>query len=113
MRIAGRRFAGIVAGRVGGLDQRVGQHAAESDVNHSPLSFAGHRIDVALAQEADIASGLEIVQRLRIGPEFPVEKLDGPLVLHAAIDQQLFARTLGLKSDARHHHVKRDGNDGA
>ena len=101
------------SGRGGGLDQRIGQHASGPHVNDPPLGFAGHRIGIAAAQKPDIAGGFQIVHVLRIRPVFAVEKLDGALVLQAAVDEQLFARALRFKSDARHFHVKRDSNNGA
>ena len=112
MRTIGRGLVRVVAERIGGLDQRIGQDAARSDVNDPPFRFAGHRIDVALAQEANVASGFQVVERLWIRAEFAVEKLDGTLVLHAAADQHLFAGALGFEGNARHLHVKRDADDG-
>jgi hypothetical protein len=76
-----------------------------------PPLLAGQRIQVALAQEADIALGFQIVQRLRVGLKFAVKQLDGALVLQAAIDGHLLSGTLRLEGDARHFDIKgnRDG----
>jgi hypothetical protein len=101
------------SGRGGRLDQRISQHSAESDMNDPPLGFAGHGIGVAPAQEPNIAGGFQIVHVLRIGPVLAIEKLDRALVLQTAVDQQLFARALRFKRDARHLHVECDSDDGA
>jgi hypothetical protein len=77
-----------------------------------PLGFSGHGIDVPFAQEANIARGFQVVQRLRIRAIFAVEKLNGALVLQPPIDQQLLAPPLRFESHARHLHVQRDAYDG-
>jgi hypothetical protein len=82
-------------------------------VNDPPLGFAGHWIGIAPPQKPDIAGGFQVVHVLRISPVFAVEKLDAALVLQAAVDQQLLARALRFKRDARHLHIKRDGNCGS
>jgi hypothetical protein len=82
-------------------------------MNDPPLGVAGHGIGVAPAQEPNIAGGFQIVHVLRIGPVLAIEKLDRALVLQTAVDQQLFARALRFKRDARHLHVECDSDDGA
>jgi hypothetical protein len=82
-------------------------------MNDPPLGLARHGIGVTPAQEPNIARRLQIVHVLRISPVLAIEKLDGALVLQTAVDQQLFARALRFKSDARHLHVKGNGDDGA
>ncbi len=63
-----------------------------------------------MAQETDISRGFQVVQVLRVGAVLAVEKLDGALVLFAAVDEQLLALALRFEGDSRHLHVQRDGD---
>src|SRR5579883_56762 len=79
---------------------------------HEPPIFPSEWIFVAPAQEADITRGLQIIQVLRIRPEFPIKELNGPFVLVAAIDGQLLSRALRFERDPRHLEIHADRNDG-
>src|SRR5438034_9903957 len=86
---------------------RIGEDSAWADVDKAPLGFTGHWIHVAAAQEAHVVGALELLDGGRILFEFPEVKLDGALILLAALDQQLFFVTLGLERDAGQCNVKR------
>ena len=80
-------------------------------MDQPPLVFAGHRIRVAAAQEADVVGVLEVGDGPRIAVEPPVEEPDGPLVLLAVGDQDGLLGALGLKSDAWQLQIEHDADD--
>jgi hypothetical protein len=81
-------------------------------VNQAPLVLSGHRVDVALAQEALILEALQFLDLARVTFGFCHKKLDGALVLFAAIDQRLLLIALRLHGNARNFHIQGDAHDG-
>lgn len=88
-------------------NQRIGKLSRRADVQQTEI-LARQWVLVAMAQESNIARGLQIIERLRVGLKFPVEKLDGPLILQPSIDGHLLFGALRFKGNTRHFHVKRD-----
>ena len=92
------------------IDERIGEDAPGAHVNDSPFLFAGERVDVLMAQEAEV---LRVVQRVEVGRvaiELANEEIDGAGVLFAAIDEQLLFVALGFEGHARQRHVEHDGD---
>ena len=75
--------------------------AVGTDVNRPPFVLAGHGIFVALPQEALAVGVFQIVDLRGVFAELTVVKLNGALVLLAAIHQKLFLIALGFKNHAR------------
>ncbi len=73
-----------------------------------PVVFAGHGIDVFLAQEADFVGLHQCVRVGRIGMEFAVIELDGAAILHAAMEGLHFAVALDGLGDAGRGNRQRD-----
>ena len=78
---------------------------------HQPPIFSGQRILIAPAEEPDVARGLQIVEILRVGAEFPEKELNPALIFVRAIDLQLLARALRFEPHARHLIIHADGDD--
>lgn len=81
-------------------------------VDDLPVIFAGHGIDITLAQEAYVVGVLKLIDRGRIVPEFFVVEFDRAFVLQSAMIQIVFAVALDIGGNARRGHGKRNQNQG-
>ena len=106
---AGGLLIAAGAGRFGQLG--IGEDAV-LDVDEAPLLFSGHRVFVAVTEEALILEALEFLDFAGVALGFGDEELDGAFVLLAAIDEGLFLVALRLHGEAGKLHVKGDGDDG-
>ena len=80
-----------------------------AEQNRLPIVFAGDRVDVFLAQEADFVGFDQRVGVGRIGVELPVVELDGADVLLAAVHGFELAVALDLLGDLGRGDGQRDG----
>src|SRR5262249_25571633 len=71
-----------------------------ADVDEPPLAILGHGIFVTLAQETQVVSVLQLLQRDRISSVPVIELLDGDGILHAAELELFLVGTLDLLGDA-------------
>src|SRR5207249_2630208 len=109
-RVDGLLFVFLGAGRL--VHERIQILPVPRDVYQAPLALAGHRIDVPLAEEADLIRALELLDGGRIFFPFPDVELNGAAVLLAALDQQLLFVALGLEGYARQLEIQADRDDG-
>jgi hypothetical protein len=81
-------------------------------VNDAPVRFAGERVHISPAQKTFFLL-LQIVDAGGISPVVgQIIKLNGPGVLLAAVDQELFFVPLALKRHARQLLVEHQGDNG-
>ena len=102
----------LIAARAGRLGQLGIGEDAVLDVDEPPFFFAGHRVFIAVPEEALILEALEFLDVAGIAFGFGYEELDGAFVLLAAIDEGLFLVALRLHGEAGKLHVESDGDDG-
>jgi len=69
-----------------------------------PVIFTGHRVQVALAQKADVICVRQFIDGARIAPEPPVVEPDGLTVLQTAVNQLIFLVPANGGSNARRSH---------
>ncbi len=97
----------------GGLvNQRIDKDAVWKTAYDPPFLLPGHGIDVAPSQEAPVVGVLKSIQIRWVNPELAVVKLNGALVLFAALYEHLLFVPLRFKHHAGHLHIEGNGYHG-
>ena len=80
-------------------------------VNDSPVILAGHGVNIALAQEANVVAVLKLADGRRVAAKLFVVELERANVLLSAMYQFVFAVTLNVRCDARDGYGQPDQDE--